>query len=169
MAVVVFLRGMNLGSRRITNDDLAAAFGRLGFTDPTPYQASGNVILPDVDVVDAADLSAGLTSELGYEVPVFVRTEAELEKIAASPLNGESGAEGGKAQIVFLQHAPESDLNGVFRPTDRFEPIGNEIHWLPAGGMADSGDVQKGLDTVFGPTTVRTLGTVQRLMKKLAG
>ena len=39
-----FLRGMNLGGRRITNRDLAAAVTGLGFEDVETFRASGNVI-----------------------------------------------------------------------------------------------------------------------------
>ena len=41
---VAFLRGMNLGSRRIKNDELRAEFEQLGFEDVATFRASGNVI-----------------------------------------------------------------------------------------------------------------------------
>jgi uncharacterized protein (DUF1697 family) len=158
---------MNLGNRRITNNDLAAAFERLGYADPTPYQASGNVILPHESAVDPAELSAQLEVELGYEVPVFVRSTAQLRAIVASPFAGKSGREGGKPQIVFLGPATVSAADTVFGPADRFELIGTEIHWLPPGGLAETGDLHKRLDLAVGPNTVRTLGTIERIVRKL--
>ena len=41
---VAFLRGMNLGNRRIKNPELAAEFERLGFEDVATFRASGNVV-----------------------------------------------------------------------------------------------------------------------------
>ncbi|MFW2383712.1 MAG: DUF1697 domain-containing protein [Acidimicrobiales bacterium] len=167
MAVVVFLRGMNLGSRRITNSDLVTTFQRLGYPNPTPYQASGNVILPDSTQIDAGELEAGLAAELGYEVPVFVRSADQVREIAASPFAGQRGADGGKPQIVFLRRPSSAALAGVFGLDDRHEVIGIEIHWLPPGGLAETGDLHKRLDLAVGPTTVRTLGTIERIVKKL--
>ena len=39
---VAFLRGMNLGRRRIKNPELCAAFEDIGFTNVAAYLASGN-------------------------------------------------------------------------------------------------------------------------------
>ncbi len=167
VAAVVFLRGMNLGNRRVTNDELAAAFERLGFSDPSPYQASGNVILATATVVDPDHLSKRLEVELGYVVPVFVRSALQLRAIVDSPFAGQTGVDGGKPQIIFIGPGNEKPLDRVFRPTDRFELIGTEIHWLPPGGLAETGDLHKRLDASVGANTVRTLGTIERIVKKL--
>ena len=169
MAVVVFLRGMNLGKRRLSNDELAAAFTRLGYADPTPYQASGNVILPSIDSLDSETLSAGLEHELGYDVPVFARSGSAVQTLAAdSPFSGARGKDGGKPQIVFLHEAPSARLEDIFGPDDQFELIGTEIHWLPPAGLADTGKLHAALDAATGGTTVRTLGTLERIAKKLS-
>jgi hypothetical protein len=41
---VAFLRGMNLGGRRISNDDLRSRFEALGCEDVATFRASGNVV-----------------------------------------------------------------------------------------------------------------------------
>jgi uncharacterized protein (DUF1697 family) len=46
---VAFLRGINLGRRRATNEGLAAIFGGLGLTNVKTLIASGNVVF-DADV-----------------------------------------------------------------------------------------------------------------------
>ena len=168
MAVVVFLRGMNLGKRRLTNDELAAAFKRLGHADATPFQASGNVILPSADEVDGEGLSAALEYELGYDVPVFARPGSVVQTLAAdSPFSGALGKDGGKPQIVFLHDETEAALDQIFGADDQFEVIGTEIHWLPPAGLADTGKLHAALDATVGGTTVRTLGTLERIAKKL--
>ncbi len=41
---VAFLRGMNLGNRRIKNEELRAEFEAMGFEEVATFRASGNVI-----------------------------------------------------------------------------------------------------------------------------
>ena len=41
---VAFLRGMNLGERRIKNDELGLEFEALGLDEVASFRASGNVI-----------------------------------------------------------------------------------------------------------------------------
>jgi uncharacterized protein (DUF1697 family) len=177
MSAVVFLRGMNLGRRRVTNDELIAVFTDAGYTDVWAYQASGNVVLGAVESVDAASISATLMAALGYSVEVFVRSAAELHSIAAtSPIKGRAGAAGGKPQIVFLATAApgggappqELDLGSVFPADHEVHHVGSELHWLPPGGLSEIGNLQYVMDKVLGYTTVRTLGTIERLASRLS-
>ncbi len=46
---LALLRGMNLGGRRIKNDELRAEFETLGFEDVGCFRASGNVIFGSDD------------------------------------------------------------------------------------------------------------------------
>ena len=84
---VAFLRGMNLGGRRITNEDLRGHFEAIGFAAVATFRASGNVIFgaeggePEPQL--AQRLEAELDARLGYGVPVFLRSTAEVAAIAA--------------------------------------------------------------------------------------
>src|SRR5258707_13902372 len=84
---VAFLRGMNLGGRRIKNDELRREVEALDFADVACFRASGNVIFSaeegDEGVLTGR-IEAGLEGSLGYEVPVFLRGAAELLSIAPS-------------------------------------------------------------------------------------
>ena len=165
---------MNVGGRRISNQDLAAAFLTLGFSEPTPYQASGNVILPHAtaDATTAAHLESGLSEILGYDVPTFLRSVEEITRIATkSPFLGQCGPDGGKAQIILLRRdvTPRaSALERLRQPDDRWIIHGSELHWLPAGGLSQTRLKFSDLDKVIGQNTVRTHRTLQRLAKKLA-
>lgn len=81
---VGFLRGMNLGGRRLTNDELVDAVRSCGCDDVEAYQASGNVVFGDGRPPDelTAALTGGLADALGYEVPVFLRDAHEVRAIA---------------------------------------------------------------------------------------
>ena len=159
---------MNLGKRRITNDELIRVFTDAGYCEVSAYQASGNVILGAQDTADTSRISEVLVSSLEYEVPVFVRTVAELNVIAAtSPVKGMVGAEGGKPQIVFLGHDKTVDLPTGLLDGHVIHLLGTELHWLPPAGLNELGHLQKEMDIAFGPTTTRTLGTVERLANRL--
>ena len=74
---VAFLRGMNLGKRRIKNEELRAEFEALGFEDVATFRASGNVIFAAPRQSEGAltkTIERGLGEALGYEVPVFLRS-----------------------------------------------------------------------------------------------
>ena len=173
MAAVAFLRAMNVGGRRITNQDLAAAFVTLGFAEPTPYQASGNVILPhaSADASTAALIEAGPADYLGYNVSTFLRSAEEVAQIATtSPFLGQNGPDGGKPQIILLRRGvtpPPSELERLLQPNDQWIMGGAHLHWLPAGGLSQTELRFSELDKVIGPNTIRTLGTLQRLGKKI--
>ncbi len=165
-----FLRGMNLGRRRIANADLARHVAALGFEDVATFRASGNVIfgapreepLPQL----ARRLEAGLTAALGYDVPVFARDAERMLAIAAhAPFPpGELAASKGKPQVVLLDEAPSAAARraalALAPPGDRFAFDGAELHWLPRAGLADTELDLAALAKLLGPATVRTKGTI---------
>ena len=165
---------MNVGGRRITNEDLATAFVTLGFAEPTPYQASGNVILPqaNADAATTAHIESGLAEILGYNVPTFLRSAEEIARVAEeSPFLGQSGPDGGEPQTILLRPGvtpPPSELERLRQPDDQWIMDGAHLHWLPAGGLSRTELKFSELDKVIGQNTARTLGTLQRLAKKLA-
>lgn len=173
---VAFLRGMNLGGRRITNDELRAAFAAIGFADASPYQASGNVIL-DAAGLDEAQLrtiiEAGLGSELGYDVPTFVRSAGELAHIAGlQPFSDdELAATEGRIQVGLLHTAPSADQRDVVlayaTSEDRLVVEGRELWWLPRAGISTSDLDLTAVGDDLGGVTIRTQRTIQRLSSRM--
>ena len=83
---LAFLRGMNLGRRRIKMDVLRGLFEELKFVDVATFIASGNVIFssPGKDSRQLTQrIQRHLQQRLGYEVDTFLRTRAELAAAAA--------------------------------------------------------------------------------------
>ncbi|HEX4805133.1 MAG TPA: DUF1697 domain-containing protein [Conexibacter sp.] len=166
-----FLRGMNLGRRRIANADLARHVAALGFEDVATFRASGNVIFgaPDGEppAQAAARLEAGLAAALGYDVPVFARDAERMRAIAAhAPFEAdELAASKGRPQVVLLGEPPSAAARraalALAPPGDRFAFDGAELHWLPRAGLADTAVDLAALARVVGPTTVRTKGTIE--------
>lgn len=171
LRVAAFLRGMNLGRRRISNEDLRAHVEALGFADVATFRASGNVIFAAAEGDTLADvtlrLEAGLRTALAYEVPVFARSAEQMRAIAAlAPFDAdELAASGGKPQVMLLAQAPGAAARRAahaLAPGDDllvFEDA--DVHWLPSVGLSETTLDMKALAKVLGPTTVRTKGTIE--------
>lgn len=171
---VAFLRGMNLGGRRITNDELRSHFEALGCDDVATFRASGNVIFAkDGRPADlTAKLEDGLANALGYEVPVFLRSAKELLAIAAyQPFDAKLiDASKGKLQIALLVKKPAAGAMkralAMSTDADLLSIQGRELYWLPDGGLSDSELDLKAIAAALGPTTIRTKGTIDQIAAK---
>jgi uncharacterized protein (DUF1697 family) len=174
---VAFLRGMNLGSRRIKNDELRREFEQLDLSDVSCFRASGNVIFATTERGEEKlrkRVEASLGDSLGYEVPVFLRNATELAAVAArEPFDPALvSASKGKLQIAFLPAVPKGKAKkqalALASDEDRLATAGRELYWLPSGGISDSGLDLKALEAAAGPWTMRTKGTVDQIAAKLA-
>jgi uncharacterized protein (DUF1697 family) len=172
---VAFLRGVNLGGRRITNEELRSHFEALGCGDVATFRASGNVVFVAVDTAEtklATRLEAGLAERLDYEVPVFLRSAAELKTIVArAPFEARHlKSSNGKLQIAFLGGRPRASAAEAAlahaTDADRLAIQGRELYWLPDGGLSESELDLKALAEILGPTTIRTKGTVDQIAAK---
>jgi uncharacterized protein (DUF1697 family) len=172
---VAFLRGMNLGGRRIKNEELRAHFEALGCEDVATFRASGNVIFASDGEPPAkltSRLEGGLADSLGYDVPVFLRSAEELLAMAAHELFDARhiDASKGKLQIALLTKRPSAAAAkkalALSTAADRLAIEGRELYWLPDGGLSDSELDLKALAAVLGPTTIRTKGTIDQIAAK---
>jgi len=174
---VAFLRGMNLGGRRIKNDELKREFEQLGLEDVSCFRASGNVIFASEEKGEEKlrrRLETGLGESLGYEVPVFLRNAVELETVSAQePFDPALlSASKGKPQVAFLPSAPKAKARkqafALASDEDRLAIEGRELYWLPSGGISESELDLKKIESAVGPWTMRTKGTVDQIAAKLA-
>ncbi|HEX3323964.1 MAG TPA: DUF1697 domain-containing protein [Solirubrobacterales bacterium] len=173
---VAFLRGMNLGNRRIKNDALRLRFEELGFGDVATFRASGNVIFDaddgDGEVALTERIEAGLAKALGYEVPVFLRSAAEVAAIAAQQPFEETLVEAskGKLQVSLMLKKPAAKARktvlALSTDEDRLALEGRELYWLPSAGTIDSDLDLKAIAAVLGPVTMRTKGTIDQIAAK---
>lgn len=83
---VAFLRGINLGNRRIKMEKLRALFEELRFANVETFIASGNVIFSSRSADSKKmekQIQVHLKKSLGYAVDTFIRTREELAAVAA--------------------------------------------------------------------------------------
>jgi uncharacterized protein (DUF1697 family) len=172
---VAFLRGMNLGKRRIKNDELRAEFEALGFEDVASFRASGNVIFGAPKQGEGAltkTIEAGLGDALGYEVPVFLRSCAEVAVIAAQEPFAAKLVETskGKLQVVMLLKKPSAAARkkvlALATDEDRLAIEARELFWLPSGGVLESELDHKTIAEALGNGTQRTMGTIEQIAAK---
>ena len=136
---LAFLRGINLGNRRLKMDDLRARFVEMKFANVETFIASGNVIF-ESNERDAAKLTekieAQLAKKLGYEVDTFLRTRAEVAAVAAFRPFSKADMEA-PANTVYCSFLKEplttAQARGMIAcstDVDELRVEGREFYWL---------------------------------------
>jgi uncharacterized protein (DUF1697 family) len=173
---VAFLRGMNLGGRRIKNDDLRRHFEAMGFEAVATFRASGNVIFStpkrEAEAKLAARVEVELDERLGYDVPVFLRSGKEVAAVAAQdPFDPKAVAKSkGRLQVSFLQKKPSATAKkkvlALAGDEDLLAIERRELYWLPSGGISESNLDLKAIEAALGAGTMRTMGTIEQIAMK---
>jgi len=136
---VAFLRGINLGKRRIKMDRLRALFEELGFENVETFIASGNVFFESKvrdDLKLALQIERHLAKSLGYEADTFVRTIDEISAIVAFRPFSKTDLENpaNTIHVGFLKKALDAEaarkLAACRTAVDEFCVAGREFYWL---------------------------------------
>jgi uncharacterized protein (DUF1697 family) len=176
---VAFLRGMNLGGRRIKNEDLRRHFVEMGLEEVATFRASGNVVFSppkrEAEGRLATRVEAELEGRLGYAVPVFLRSAEELAAIAARQPFAPRAVERskGKLQVSLLKKKPgaaaRKEVLAMADEEDLLAVEGRELYWLPSGGLLESDLDLKAIEKLLGTDTRRTMGTIEQIAAKYCG
>jgi uncharacterized protein (DUF1697 family) len=176
---VAFLRGMNLGGRRIKNEELRRHFEGMGFEEVATFRASGNVIFStsgrEAESKLAQRVEAELDERLGYDVPVFLRGIEQVAAIAAQePFDPKRVAKSkGKLQVSLLAKKPspaaKKKVLALAGDEDLLAIEGRELYWLPGGGLLESDLDLKAIEGLLGTDTRRTMGTIEQIAARYCG
>lgn len=171
------LRAVNVGGRVVKMERLRQLFEESGFTGVSTHLASGNVLFtagrgraPALE----AKIERALAAALGWEVPTFLRTPAELAAVTAElPFSPEDVGEAHAVYVGFLKEPPSSEehllVHGFRTPTDELAVVGREVWWLCRVPFSDSGVSGEKLEKALGlRTTFRNLTTVRALAARLS-
>jgi uncharacterized protein (DUF1697 family) len=174
-----FLRAVNLGStRKAGGEQLRECFEAAGFDEVASFRNSGNVVFSagKAGGIDALRkrIEKALAAYLRFDVPVFVRTAAQVREIAAQePFPPNAVRSKGKLQVALLPARPgpkaKKEVLALASDEDRLAIEGTELYWLPSGGTQKSGLDMKAIDRALGPNTIRTMGTIEQLAAKFFG
>jgi uncharacterized protein (DUF1697 family) len=154
---------------------LRQVFESLGLSTVATFIASGNVIF-DATTRDTKTLERKIEKRLrevlGYEVPTFIRREAELAKIANYQPFGQSKLDPGVSiNIIFLADRLDQKFKQRVRKlrtnTDAFQIHGREIYWLrrrkQSGSPFSTVPLEKALSRPF---TIRGVNTINKIASK---
>ena len=153
---------------------LRQAFESLGFSGVVTFLGSGNVVFETrAKVVRPLEkrIERRLQQTLGYSVPVFIRTHAELKEIAALEPFGNSKIHGAETNIILLSNhldeRSEAKLAALTTGTDGFLVHGREIYWWrhrkPGTSLFSTVPLGKVLRVPF---TIRSENTIRKLVGK---
>jgi len=173
---IAFLRGINLGKRRLPMSRLKDLFDELGYAEVETFIASGNVLFSSkVTETSALEvrIARHLEASLGYAVDTFVRTADEVAKVGSAKIFPEDGREGITIHVGFLQSALPREtarkLAVVSTETDEFRVLGREYYWLYRGIRTSDSKVWTlpEVKALRLPTaTMRNMTSVRKLIAK---
>jgi uncharacterized protein (DUF1697 family) len=123
---IAFLRGINIGGHQVKMELLRDLFRELGFTSVGSYIQTGNVFFETTEN-DRARLAhkieQHLDAALGYAVPTFLRTIAEVEHaVQLDPFKGFEATPDTRFLITFIpQPLPDDFKLPLSSPKGDFE------------------------------------------------
>jgi uncharacterized protein (DUF1697 family) len=162
---IALLRGVNVGgNKRVEMARLRALLEELGYRDVRTYVNSGNAVFSGPSRSEK-HLETAIAKAFGFEVPVVIRSRAELADIVqANPLR-DIATDPAKYLVVFCAAEASTDLDPADFAPETFQVRGREIYlWMP-DGIRDS-PLAKLLatKTVGGKSTARNWRTVEKLL-----
>lgn len=175
---VAFLRAVNVGGRIVKMEELRRIFERAGHADVETFIASGNVVFSTRSTATATverALEGTLREALGYEVPVFVRSAAEVAAAAAHRAFSEADVAKAGAYLVAFTRAPldaagKKGLASLESSIDRFVARGREIYWLSTPKQSESKLTLVKFERAIGqPATMRSMTSAGKLAAKHCG
>jgi uncharacterized protein (DUF1697 family) len=135
------LRGINIGPRnRIAMPALRETLEEAGFGDVQTYVQSGNVVLTSRAKPETVrrKVEQVIQESFGLEIPVVVRTRAELAAIVRRNPLKQVAREPKRYQVSFLERKLPAEkvraLEAVAAPGEQVVAHGREVYaWHPSG------------------------------------
>jgi uncharacterized protein (DUF1697 family) len=136
---IVLLRGINLGSRnRVSMPELRTALEEAGFAEVQTYLQSGNVVLESRAKPEsvARKVERLLSERFGLEIPVVVRSRAELAAVMKRNPLGKVATDPKRHQVTFLSAKLVAkvvrELEEAAAPDEQVVVSGREVYaWHP--------------------------------------
>lgn len=109
---IAFLRGINIGGRKVFMEDLQKTFEDLGFSDIKTLIASGNVVFATPETNEKVlqqKIEELLEKTFGFTIPVILRRKDEIEKlIEENPFKNIKIEPGTRLQMTLFSDAMKS-------------------------------------------------------------
>ena len=169
---VVFLRAINLGSRRrLPMPQVKESLAGVGFDGIETYLATGNVLVETRKRTRSAvetEVEAALAATAGFDVPAIAVSPQEL--VGAHSRALELGVTAQRRYLTFLKEEPSAELaaelDGWSSPGEGARVLGRAVYWwtehLNAASKMSNARVEKQL----GVATTRDLKVVATLVQR---
>jgi len=130
------LRGINLGAhKKVPMPALKALYESLNFKNVSTYIQSGNVVFEHDESLEglALKLEQKIAEHFGFEVPVILRTLAEMQAVSKeNPFLKDATVEAAQLHVTFLAEGPEQVLldkiQSFSAAPDEFRMVGKTIY-----------------------------------------
>ncbi|MEM7086654.1 MAG: DUF1697 domain-containing protein [Bacteroidota bacterium] len=135
---IALLRGINVsGQKKILMVDLKALFESIGFKEVRTYIQSGNVVFLAEEASNLADaISSAIFKKYGWDVPVLVRTAAEIKDILSNCPFSEEKKE--KSYFTLFQQRPTEEniqeIANLSFPGEEFQITPTCLYYFCATG-----------------------------------
>ncbi len=168
MKHVALLRGINVGgNNKVEMAVLRTAVEAVGLTDVATYLNTGNVVFGGS--TDVATLERAIADAVGFEVPVLLRSGADLDAVVAAIPPAWVADKAHRCEVLFL--SPEIDrgpevLDEVPRnpDVDDLAYVPGAVLWHLERSRASRSRVSKLIGTdLYARMTMRSAGTVRKL------
>ena len=168
---VALLRGINVGrARQIGMPRLTEVLTARGHANVRTHLRSGNVVLdsPLGEPELVADVEKAIEDEFGFEVPVVVRTGAELAAVIAGDPFATVATDPARYLVTFLPEPPAPDRVDALPPAEdgggEYLVRGRELYLGLPAGVANTPLAAWKWDRLLGVAgTGRNWNTVTRL------
>jgi len=137
MRYVAFIRGINVGgNKKLSMADLRDLMTGLGYTDVATYIQSGNVVFSsdhDNPEVLEGEIEQEIAQEIGLDVSILVRSQAELAAVIEGNPFQEAAARPTTLHVFFLSASPDRERLEKVDPR-QFEPdeflVGDRVMYI---------------------------------------
>ena len=133
---IALLRGINVSGHRLINmNDLKQMFDGLGLGPVQTYIQSGNVLFRSEDAAERLSrrIKQGIEAVFGFDLPVLVRTAAEMAQIVSDcPFRVAELPEGESLYVTLLADTPAQEgldrLSAFPCGLDEFRLRGRDVY-----------------------------------------
>lgn len=172
---VAFLRGVNVGAKKVSMAELRDVATALGFTQVSTLINSGNLVYGgslDATAADERRLHDAIAASLGVRCAVLVRTREELADVLRDcPLQTEATRDPAKLVVTLWDATITPAMRDAFAQApvtvERFVVGAHAIYcWMPEG-ISASVTYEKVSRTLGDHITGRNWSTMQKLLARM--
>lgn len=168
---VALLRGINVGkAKRLAMADLRSVLDCLGYTGVKTLLNSGNAVFRSTRGTSsrhAASIAAAIAEQHRLDVPVIVKSLAELTVIVEGNPLARVALEPSRLLIAFVQNsgtlAQLAPIGTLVHPSEKFASTQSAAYLHCAGGILESKAAAALLGRMGREATTRNWATVRKL------